>query len=97
MSQAILGALLDFPALLSDAAVQAQLEHLSGDTVLGVMAIGRSASHNLEAAMPETLREYVARRLSRPVFESVDAARRSLLSYARIIANARRSGAMVAA
>lgn len=89
MSVAMLGALLDFPALLDTA--EPHLSVMDGAAVLGVLAMREGgASEEIVDRMPETLRPYVSRRLAAPVFETEQEAARSLAAYAKTITSARR-------
>lgn len=91
LSVAMLGALLDFPALLGQQEIEAPLSAMAGDAVFGVLAMRDGPiAEDMVDRMPESIRPYVARRLAAPVFDTTEQALGSLCAYARTITNANR-------
>ena len=90
MSLAMLGALVDFPALLDDAAAQERLSQMSGPAALAVPALRAGAAEAVIASTPDELRPFVARRLASPLFETPQEALKMLCHYAKKIAAHRR-------
>ncbi len=88
MSNAILGILLDVPALLDAKEAQDPIACIEGDAALALLALRRDPSatpERLVESMPESLRAFVARRLARPVYAASEDGQRFLRAYARTI------------
>ncbi len=82
--RAILGALVDHPRLLADATVQDALGSLEGDTALAVATVARYRADmaSAVAAMPASVRAFVAGRIASPGPETESQARRVVLDNA---------------
>lgn len=87
MSLGMLGAILDWPALLALPETDALLVHLDGPAVLAILAM-RQCGATLEAVdrMPEGVRAFAAQRLAAPLYETQDAALRAMRAFAKKIA-----------
>lgn len=87
-ARSLLGALLDAPALLDDAAVQVALDAVDGDLALAVAMVGMHRQRVGEAvdAFPEALRPFVASRIARPLLTDAAQARRVVLDNAGVCA-----------
>jgi DNA primase len=86
---AMLGTLLDCPALLDKPEVQSRLSAIDGAAVFAVAALQSGASHALVERCPVEVRGYVARRLARPVFTNAGDALREFIGTANRLAGAR--------
>jgi DNA primase len=94
LHERVLGALLDFPALLDDPGVCTALGHLNGESVLAVAAIRRAASRGPDlgldadeflAHLPPSVHAFARKRLAAPVHQALDAARDEVLANAEKI------------
>lgn len=84
MSRAMLGALLDWPALLARPDVQGRLAAMVGPAALAVLAVRPAAAPEaVVAAVPEQVRDYVAQRLAAPMYETEEQAARWFQHYAK--------------
>ena len=90
MSLAMLGALVDFPALLDDATAQEHLSQMTGPAALAVLGLRAGSAEAIIERAPEELRSFVARRLAAPLYETQVEASRMLCHYAKKIAAHRR-------
>ncbi|HEU4408243.1 MAG TPA: toprim domain-containing protein, partial [Polyangiaceae bacterium] len=94
LAERVLGALLDFPALLTEADVCDALGHLNGDSVLAVAAIRRKVVKDPDlgldadeflAHLPPSLHAFARKRLAAPVHQDLAAARDELMANAEKI------------
>ncbi len=85
---AVLGAVLDFPALLHDPEVLERLSALTGDAALSIVAVRRGLLDTGEsrpdiadflATLPGSIQRFAAQRLALPNFEDVSEAKLELL------------------
>ncbi len=91
LSERVIGALLDFPALLQEPEVCDALGHLNGDSVLAIAAIRRKVVKDPDlgldadeflAHLPPSLHAFARQRLAAPVHQEPAAARDELLGNA---------------
>lgn len=82
--RSLLGALLEFPALLDDAEVQTAVQCVEGPLALAIAAVSRHRSDIalMLAAIPATLRDFAAERCAQPMFDTIDQAKRVVLDNA---------------
>jgi DNA primase len=92
--KAIVGALLDFPSLLGDPELQAQLDALEGESARIVAGIARSMrvtasgekamdSAEFLAQMPPAIQAFASARLAAPEHETLEEARATLTANAK--------------
>lgn len=85
---AILGALLDFPELLSEPDVGEALSILEGDVALAVAAVRETrpkASLEVLSRLPSSLRGFAAGRMAAPRFEHAEDAKKEILDSAQAL------------
>lgn len=85
-SSAMLGALIDWPSILDEAAVAEAVDTAEGDMALAVVAVRRwsgRAGVDLVATVPPSLRPFVSQRLAVPLFAAADDATEEVLESAR--------------
>jgi len=80
----MLGAVLDAPELVDHPDVAAASSAMEGPAVLGLVALrGGGTPEEIVARAPEEIREWVARRLAAPLYDSADEAFRRFRAFAR--------------
>jgi DNA primase len=95
MALAMLGAVLDFPELLEDPAVQDALTAVEGDAALAIAAVrqfllgGPSRIEDFLAALPGSIQSFATGRLASPQFEVAADARAELLGNSRKLSDLR--------
>lgn len=89
-ARAILGALLDYPGLLTDPDLHPALDVLDGDAAL-LLLVMRQESDLASAlqACPASLRSMVAGRIARPFFETAADAKADVLRHAQVLGRLR--------